>query len=408
MDDATDRPNTSTPPPRRVLEALLGIPFTEGNRVDVLRNGDEVFPAMLGAIAEATRSIDLLTYLWGKGAVTAEFTRALAERARAGVRVRVLLDALGSKGIDRSQVAELRSAGAEVVFFRPLLTWRMTAMNRRVHGRALVCDEDVAFTGGTGIDEAWTGDGKSPASWRDTSVRLRGPAVDGVRSVFAGLWLQSPHGLITRHDRFATVPTAGDAAVQVLRPGTQHGWNDTTVALIVLLYTARERVRIATPYARLPTRLLELAERTARRGVQVQLLVPGAHVDHRFGRVQADHQHQRLLDAGVEIWSYAAAMMHTKVVTVDGVAAMVGSANIDARSLALNEQVQLLISDPATVSVLDAHYDEDLSRSDRTDPGRWHDRGRSRRALDAVAHKVGRPLRGLGSAGLTGRRPAGL
>ena len=405
--DHTEQGRQEGTPSRRVLEALLGVPFTEGNRVDVLCNGHEIFPAMLEAIRAATRSVDLMTYLWGKGQITHEVTQTLADRARAGVRVRVLLDSLGSKGINRSQVAELRAAGAHVTFYRPLVTWRLTAMNRRVHGRALVCDGEVAFTGGTGIDQAWTGDGMSPDSWRDTSFRLRGPAVDGVRSAFAALWVQTPRALITHHDRFDAVPAVGGAAVQVLRPGTQHGWNDTMTALIALLSTARHRVRVATPYGRLPSRLQQLVEHTARRGVQVQLLVPGEHVDHPFGRLQAEAQHPSLIKAGVELWCYRPAMLHTKVVTVDGVIAMAGSANIDARSLALNEQVQLLIEDPGTVDVLDEAYDRDLAHSDRTDPDSWRTQTRSQRIFHAAAHAAGRPIRGLGSAGLTGRRPTG-
>jgi cardiolipin synthase len=390
---------------RRVLEALLGVPFTEGNQVDVLRNGEEIFPAWLEEIGRATRSIDLLSYLWGKGPVTQEVADALAVRARAGVRVRVLLDALGSKGIDRSQLAGMRSAGAEVLFYRPLSTWRMSAMNRRAHGRALVCDEQVAFTGGTGIDRAWEGDGVSRGDWRDNSFRVRGPAVDGIRGAFTSYWVQSPKPLVTDHDQFPGQPQAGSAAVQVLRPSTRHGWGETTVALIALLHAARHRVRIATPYARLPARLLELVEATSQRGVQVQLMLPGPHVDHPFGGRQGDDQHERLMDAGVEIWRYQPSMLHSKVVTVDGSMAMVGSANIDARSLALNEQVQVLISDAATTAVLDGHYDEDLAHSRRTDADQWRQRGTRQRLVDAVAHAAGRPLRGLGSAGLTGRRP---
>lgn len=212
--------------PRRVLEALLGVAFTEGNRIDVLRNGNEIFPAWLEEIRTATRSIDLLSYLWGKGPITGDVADALAERARAGVRVRVLLDAMGLKGTERSELHCMRSAGAQVRFFRPVPTWRMTVVNARTHRRALICDEQVAFTGGTGIDRAWTGGGRTSGDWRDTAVRVRGPAVDGLRGAFTASWVQTPHPLIGDQDHFPPQPPAGDAAVQTLRPASQPGWND--------------------------------------------------------------------------------------------------------------------------------------------------------------------------------------
>jgi cardiolipin synthase len=391
--------------PRRVLEALLGVPFTEGNRVDVLRNGDEIFAAWLEAIRRATRSIDLLAYLWGKGAVTDEIGRALVERASAGLRVRVLLDALGSKGINRRRLAELRASGATVAFYRPVPTWRLTAVNARTHRRALVCDEELAFTGGTGIDEAWTGSGRRRGDWRDTAFRLRGPAVDGVRAAFATAWVQTPHPLIGPHDGFPRQPSAGGTPVQVLRPASQPGWNDALVALIGLLDGAEDRVHISTPYARMPDRLLEALTATAERGVRVRLLVPGPYVDHPLVRLQGDHHHQQLLEAGVQLWCYQPSMLHVKVITVDGRFAMVGSVNFDARSLVLNEQVALVIDAAETTAALDRDFEEDLGHSEQTTRDQWQCRGRGRRILESVAPAAGRPMHGMGAAGMTGPTP---
>ena len=390
---------------RRMLEGLLGVPFTEGNRIDVLRNGDEIFPAWLDEIRRATRSVDLLTYLWGKGSITDEIADALAARARAGVRVRVLLDALGSKGVDREQVARMRSAGAQVAFYRPALNWRITVINARTHRRALICDEQVAFTGGTGTDTAWTGSGRTEGNWRDTGVRLRGPAVDGVRGAFAASWVQAPHSLISGRDQFPDQEHHGDAAVQTLRPASQPGWNDAVVALIALLHGARERVRISTPYARLPSRLLDVVTATARRGVQVELLLPGPHVDHPLVTLQGQHVREALLAAGVDIWLYQPSMLHAKVVTVDHRFSMVGSVNVDARSLVLNEQVALVIDHAATTATLDHHFDEDLARSRQLTAGEWAARGRRQRLLESVAHTAGRPMRGMDADGMTRPKP---
>ncbi|WP_100497920.1 phospholipase D-like domain-containing protein [Geodermatophilus chilensis] len=394
---------------RRALEALLGVPFTEGNRVDVLRNGDETFPALLAAISGATRSIDLLWFAWRSGTVDAEITEALADRADAGVRIRVLLDGYGARHIDRGRLGYLRGAGCEVRFYRPLPSWRPTVWNLRTHRRVLVCDETLAFTGGTGIADAWAGDGRRPGHWRDTAFRVSGPAVAGLRAAFAVPWTQvqarsGDAGPVSDADRFPPLSQAGGSAVQVLRPSSGPGWNDAAVAVATLLPTACTRVRITTPYLRLPGWLSSLVCDTARRGVAVQLLVSGLHVERPAVHLQGQREYQPLLDAGVEIWRYRPSLLHAKVLTVDGTA-MVGTANLDARSLALNEQVCVLVDDRVVTGVLDAQFEEDLAVSARVTSTGWRMRPVTHRVLETAADVVGRPLRGWGDAGLTGRRP---
>ncbi|CCG02651.1 phospholipase D-like domain-containing protein [Blastococcus saxobsidens] len=394
---------------RRVLESLVGIPFTEGNRVDVLRNGEETFPAMLGAISAARHTIDLLWFGWRGGDISHEVAGALAERARNGVRVRVMLDGYGGKHIDRDDLRLLRNSGCTVFFYRPMLSPRMTVWNLRTHRRVLLCDETVALTGGTVIDEAWTGDGLRPGRWRDTAFRVRGPAVNGLRSAFVAAWMQAqvrlPGGLVSEADRFPEISRAGDTSVQVLRTPSQPGWSEAAVAIAALLQTARDTVRVTSPYLRLPRWLRRVVTDAAQRGVHVQLLVGGPHVERPSIHLQGELDFQPLLDAGVEIWRYQPAPLHAKVVTVDGAVAMVGTANFDTRSLALNEQVCLMLDDPAVVRVLDEHFAEDLGRSERVDPDRWRSRGLRRRTFEVAADVVGRPLRGFGAIGLAGRRP---
>jgi cardiolipin synthase len=398
------------PGPRAALEGLLGVPFTEGNAVDVLHNGEETFPALFAAVEGAARTIDLLWFAWDRGSIGARLAGALTDRARAGVGVRVLLDGYGAKHVDPRLVARLRAAGGQVAFYRPVPSVRPSVWNLRTHRRVLVCDEEVALTGGTGIADPWTGDGVHPDSWRDTAFRLRGPAVAGVRSAFALPWLQvqttgAGEGVLTAEDRFPPLPADGDSAVQVLRSTSTPGWNDAALAIGVLLHTARSRVRVTTPYARLPRWLLDLVCDTARRGVAVQLLVSGPHVERAAVHRQADRDVQPLLDAGVEIWRYLPSLLHAKVLTVDGTAAMSGTTNFDVRSLALNEQVDLVVADPAVVATLDGHFDEDLARSERVTPAGWVQRPPTHRALEVAADVAGRPLRGLRSLGLAGRSP---
>ena len=392
---------------RPALEALVGVPFTEGNRIDVLRNGDETFPALLAAITAALRTVDMLWFAWTGGEISREMADALAGRARDGVRVRILLDGYGAKQIDRDHLHRLRNAGCTVAFYRPIPSPRITVWNLRTHRRVLVCDETVAFTGGTGIDQPWTGDGRHLDEWRDTAYRVQGPAVAGVRSAFVQAWMQAQvrleGGLVSEIDRFPELPAEGPTAVQVLRTPSQPGWSEAAVAIAGLLETAREDVRVTTPYIRLPRWLRHLVADTARRGVRVRLLVGGPHVQRPSIHLQGELDFQPLLDAGVEIWRYQPALLHAKIITVDGSIAMVGTTNFDTRSLALNEQVCLLLDDPAVVSVLDGHFEEDLQLSERVDPEEWRSRSLGRRALELAADVVGRPLRGFGAAWLSGR-----
>lgn len=392
---------------RQVLESLVGIPFTEGNRVDVLKNGEETFPAMLGAIAAARRSIDLLWFAWRGGEISHEIAGALAARARDGVRVRIMLDGYGAKHIDRDDLRLLRDSGCTVFFYRPVPSPRITVWNLRTHRRVMVCDETVGLTGGTVIDQAWTGGGLRPERWRDTAFRVRGPAVAGLRSAFVSAWMQAQvrlqEGLISEVDRFPELRREGPSAVQVLRTPSQPGWSEAAVAIAAMLQTARESVRVTSPYLRLPRWLRRLLTDAAERGVHVQLLVGGPYVERPSVHLQGELDFQPLLDAGVDIWRYQPAPLHAKVFTVDGAVAMVGTANFDTRSLALNEQVCLLLDDPAVVDVLDGHFAEDLGRSERIDPDRWRARGLRRRTLEVAADVVGRPLRGFGAIGLAGR-----
>lgn len=390
---------------RRRFEALLGVPFTDGNAVDVLRNGDEMFPAVLEAVGAATVSIDLLWFLWGRGAITDAFTDALSGRARAGVRVRLLLDGFGARGMSPSQVRQLREAGCEVVFYRPFRGRRLTALNLRTHRRVLVCDETTAFTGGTGIDEAWTGDAQSPAHWRDNGYRLRGPAVDGVRAAFALDWLQTSCPLVTGQDRFPEHPRPGGASVQVVTATSHPGWNASGLALLTLIDQARHRLRIATPYVRLPERLHDALASAVRRGVQVELLVSGPHVDRQFVAAQSRHEYVHLLDAGIELWLYQPTLLHNKVVTVDGRWSFVGTTNLDVRSITLNEQLGLLLDDVDVTSVLDRHFDEDLADSRRVSAGQWRERGLGQRLVEGAACVLGAPLQGWGRDGQAGRWP---
>jgi cardiolipin synthase A/B len=374
----------------RPLEGLLGIPATEGNRIDVLRNGDEIFPAMLEAIGAATRTVDLLTFIYWSGDIGQRFAEALRDRALAGVRVRVLLDAVGARRMDSTLLDLMADGGCDVRWFRPVRRGKLGEVDRRTHRKVLVCDEQVGFTGGVGIADNWLGDARDENEWRDTHFRVVGPATDGLRAAFVGNWAETDGELFDLSvDRFPEQPGDGSATVQVVRGAAETGWSDMATLFRALLVLAEQRVRITTAYFNPDDTLAALLCATARRGVAVEVLVPGAHIDKRFVRLLGRAQYDRMTEAGVRIHEFQPTMLHAKIMTVDGLVANVGSANVNHRSAELDEEVNLVVHDREVVRILDRHFEEDLERSQPVDPD-----GRDRRGLrEQVKAALLSPLR---------------
>jgi len=378
---------------RRALEGLLGVPATEGNRVDVLRNGDRIFPAMFEAIGAATSTVDFLTFVYWQGSIGRDMAALLADRAADGVRVRVILDALGAFSLDRGLVDRMVAAGAQVEWFRPINKVRFWDANHRSHRKVLICDEDVAFTGGIGIADEWRGDAQGPDQWRDTHFRVRGPAVDGLRAAFVQNWAETGRPLLDEGvDRFPVQPAAGSTVAQVVRGAAQTGWSDVATLVRSLLALAQERVRITTAYFVPDEATCRALAATARRGVEVEVLLPGPHADKRVVQLASQAQYDLLLEAGVRLWSYQVSMLHAKVITVDRSVASVGSANFTSRSLLLDDEVNLVVFDPDVVRTLDDDFDADRAVSAPVDPQTWPDRSLAQRAMEAVAGLGGRHM----------------
>lgn len=367
---------------RAALEAVLGVRASEGNRLTLLRNGEEIFPAMLDAIRDAERSIDLLTFIWWTGEVADQFTDALVDRARRGRRVRVILDAIGSRYADQRKLDRIRQAGGQVVAFRPVGVVGGLRHSRRTHRKILVCDGRIGFTGGVGIADQWAGN-PSNGGWRETQVRVEGPAVDGLRGAFLANWAESGGDILdTTFDTFAPAQQPGSSPVAVVRGDAGAWWNDVTTMVRALLSLTKERFRFATAYFNPDSMTRELLAETSRRGVDVELLLPGVKADKRFAKLAGEAHFAPLLDAGVTIHWYEPSMMHCKVVTVDGLVASIGSANLNRRSMSIDDEVNLLVFDPDVVAALDADFDDDLRNAVQVRPVRWQDRSLPRRMLE--------------------------
>ena len=375
---------------RRGLESLIGIPATDGNLVTVLRNGSEVFPAMLGAIAAAERTIDLLAFQLGTGDVVGEFVDALSERSGAGVRVRVVLDAIGSRKLEPSRLDALREAGVEVEVFRPLTDRRFWQHENRTHRKVLVVDQRIGFAGGVNISAEWEGDAAHPGEWRDTHLRIEGPAVDGLNAAFSTDWVGAGRPATELDAVFPDQPRLGTSTVQIVRGEPSTAWSDVANTFAALLTLATRRVRIASAYFAPSRRFTALLCDASERGVDVEVMVPGDNAHSRFVQLAAEAQFEKLMAAGVRIWSYEPTMMHAKIILVDDLVACVGSANFDRRSMKLNHELEVIVLDPSIVAELDRHYDDDVARSGLIEEASWAERGTPQRALEMAV----RPFRG--------------
>jgi cardiolipin synthase len=377
---------------RRRLEVAIGTPFTEGNDLTVLRNGDQIFPAMLDAIRGAKSTVDLMTFVYWRGDIAVEFATVMSERARAGVRVRLLIDALGGRLIEKDLVDDMDRAGVQVQWFRKPLLKSPFKSNHRLHRKVCVVDGAIAFTGGVGIAEEWCGDARNEHEWRDTHLRVEGPAVDGLQSAFIQDWAETERSFFDERDELPVQPQRGTSTVQIVRGSASLGWDDMQSAFHVLLDSAEERLRIATAYFAPDDDFLDTLCAAPRRGVEVNLLLPGPHADKRVCQLASEAAYARLVDCGVHVWTFQPSMMHAKVMTVDGCAAVVGSSNFNRRSLDHDEEVVLIALDESLTATLDEHLDGDFARSREIDLTRWRNRSAPQKVLETATKPIRRWL----------------
>jgi len=378
---------------RRRLEALLGIPASEGNILQLLRNGDQIFPSMLSSIRQASETVDFLTFVYWRGEIARDFASALAERARSGVRVRVLIDAVGGRLIDSTLIEHMTDSGVQVEWFRK--PWAITPLkqNHRTHRKVLICDERVGFTGGVGIAEEWCGDARDSTEWRDTHVRVEGPAVDGLSASFAQNWAETGQPLVDPRRSFPEHdPTEGGSIVQVVRGSASVGWNDMATVFRLMMESAEQRLQMQTAYFVPDASFQQLLLDAVERGVEVDIMVPGPHADKRVCQLASESIYSTLVEGGVRIWAFQPSMLHAKVMTVDGIASVIGSANMNRRSMQLDEEVVLTVLDPRIAARLEADFAADLLRCNRIEPRRWEDRPRHQKAQEAATKAIHRYL----------------
>ncbi len=355
---------------RNAVEAVIGPALTSGNHVTVLRNGDEIFPAMLAGIESAQHTIEFVTFVYWTGPVAEAMADAFASKARRGLLVRVLLDGFGSAKMQPDLLDSMRDAGVHIERFRPPVRWKFWESDHRTHRKILVCDNQVAFTGGVGIAEEWEGNARSPDEWRDTHFRIEGPAVKGLRAAFLSDWRAAGHP-VRGEDVLVDPPRpGGDVDVAVVDASARISYNDAELVFEALVLAANQRVIIETPYFNPSDPLVDQLVAAHQRGVQIDIVVPGPHIDKRVSAMVASQRYSSLIANGISVWRYQPTMLHTKAVIVDGCAAFVGSVNVNMRSVQKDEEVGAVILDETVAAALEEHARDDVGSSELvTDPG---------------------------------------
>jgi cardiolipin synthase len=377
----------------RLVEALTVAPLREGNRVTVLRNGSEIFPAMLEAIKAAERTVDFATYVYWTGSIAPEFADALAERARAGVEVNVLLDAVGASRMEPALIDRLEQSGATVAWFRPVRWWTLNKLNNRSHRKILVVDGRVGFTGGVGIAEEWTGNCEDPEHWRDTHVRVEGPAVRDLLGGFLDNWAEATDHILSGRDHLPDVAGFEDGVqVQVTRSSAEKGSTDAEQLFYTAIACARERLWLTTAYFAPRRAFVDALCGAVRRGVDVRVLANGPHIDKHLVRRAGQQAYDELLDCGVRIFEYRRTMLHAKTLAVDSAWATVGSINFDNRSFSLNDELNIAVRDPAVVATFEKHFLADLDDAVELDLDAWRARPLAQRAREVGGALLRREL----------------
>jgi cardiolipin synthase len=378
--------------PTFLPSALPGPTMTAGNRLELLENGDAAFPAMLAAISSAQKSVNFEAYIFWSGEVGARFRDALAERAAHGVAVRVLLDAIGSAGrrLKASDVEAMRRAGCHVEFFHSTKPWTVWVFNHRNHRRVLVVDGTLGFTGGMGFADQWLGDADSPEHWRDTQVRVEGPAVRGLQRAFQENWSEVTGEALVGDEFFPALAPAGSSSVAVVPSSPLAAMSGAGRVYAISLAAATKEIWIANSYFLPDDATDALLVAAVKRGVDVRVIVPSDEQnDVPATKAAGRFALGPLLEGGVKIYEYQPTMFHLKTMVVDGIFSTVGSANFDDRSFHLNEEINVFVYDTGFAGLMKERYEHDLLRCRLYTHAMWKARPLKKRVTEWLA----RPFR---------------
>ena len=352
---------------RRHFEVLCGCRLYEGNQIEILLNGEQTYDRIIEEIGRAEKSISWHVFYYRRGKLADRVREALIERARAGVVVNFLHDFFGADGLRGEYLDGMREAGVNINVFRPVKWNLLYKIGQRMHIRAVVIDGKIAFTGGFGIDDRWMGDGKSEGCWRDTNVRIEGPAVDQLQGAFIANWAEASACLLMGEDLFGKTDgdeeRPGDITAGLMHTDPSIGSTNAERFFILSIAAARHSIWITTPYFVPDDDFRDLLMKAAERGVDVRILDPGSNTDQKPAFFAGRAHFEELMEAGIRIYEYQPTMIHAKTMVVDGKWGYIGTVNFDNRSMMLNDEVALVYTSGDIGGQLVRIFNDDLSRA---------------------------------------------
>jgi cardiolipin synthase len=369
----------------RSMGQLLGPAILPGNRVTALQNGDQIFPAMLEAIRGAQQSITFETYIYWSGDIGLQFSDALCERAQAGVKVHVLLDWLGANKINGKYLAAMKAAGVEVERYHPLHWYNWSRLNNRTHRKLLVVDGRIGFTGGVGIADAWEGNASAKDHWRDSHYKIEGPAVAQMQAAFGDNWIKTRARVLFGSAYFPELAQIGHSRAQVFKSSPDEGSESVRLMYLLSIASAAKSIRLQAAYFVPDDLVVETLVTARKRGVKIEIIVPGPQTDSEIVQGASRSRWAALLDAGVLFYEYQPSLYHCKVLIVDDIWVSVGSTNFDNRSFRLNDEANLNIYDADFAAQQATIFESDKSASRQMTRADFKNRSLIGKMFDAVA-----------------------
>ncbi len=376
--------STQDPQFKRVMTSLLGPGIVDGNKIDELINGEQIFPAMLDAIRGAKSTVNFETYIYWSGAIGQTFADALAERAKAGVKVNVLIDWVGSAKMDDKLLEEMRASGVQIRKFHKPHWYTLTKLNNRTHRKLLIVDGAIGFTGGVGIAEKWTGAAQDADHWRDSHFRVLGPVVAQIQATFLDNWMKVTGQVLHGENYFPPLQPAGEAQAQMFSSSPSHGSEDMALMYQMALTAAQYRIDLSMAYFVPDEQNVTILMQAMQRGVKLRIITPGKITDTQTVRAASRRTWGPLLEAGAEIYEFQPTMYHCKVMIIDGYMVSVGSTNFDQRSFRLNDEANLNIYDTLFASRQTRIFEDDLKKARKISLDEWKDRPARERALEVL------------------------
>jgi cardiolipin synthase len=369
----------------RVLEATCQTHLKDGNRVDIFTNGECFYPAMLDAIRRARETIHMECYIFKKGEIGDQFIEALAERARGGVRVTLVMDAIGSFGAFHKLRKPLRAAGARVSAYQRFTWYRLSRLNNRTHRELLVVDGGIAFVGGAGIADWWIKPAKRGPRWRDMVARIEGPIVSDVAGIVAENWMECCGEILTGANLYKPDRPAGNVAAFAVKSSPADRATASRALYQTIVEGSNGTILLSTPYF-LPDKAFRRAiRRTVTRGVRMTVVVPGPHTDQRWVRLASRRMYGQMLEVGVRIFEYEPGMTHVKTVLVDDLWSIIGTTNLDNRSFEHNDEVNVAIRDRGVTARLTRDFECDIANSREVHLDEWRRRPLWEKLIGTVA-----------------------